>query len=125
MTFITAAYAHGAEDPELYHDCSTGKHCISETNSNLSRYSCFKKVGLCKNLSVSDLQPGDVIIMYSANNYSGHVCMYIGDNNIVDAEGIRDCWGPKSIAVRYGKASSMLRGAAKHSGNSYVMRYVG
>lgn len=125
MTFITAAYAHGAEDPELYRDCSSGKHCITETNSNLSRYKCFKKVGLCKNLSVSDLEPGDVIINYAANNYSGHVSMYIGDGDIVDAEGIRDCWGPNSIAIRHNKAGNFLRGAAKHNGSSYVMRYTG
>ena len=125
MTFAHAAYAHGAEDPELYKDCSTGRHCITETNTNLTRYSCFRKVGLAKNLSVSDLEPGDIIIYYSANNYSGHVAMYAGDNTIVDAEGIKDCWGPNSIAVRPGRAASMLRGAAKHSSKSYVMRYVG
>ncbi len=125
MTFITAAYAHGAEDPELYRDCSTAKHCITETNTNFSHYSCWKKVGLAKNLSLGNLLPGDVIVYYSANNYSGHVCMYIGNNNIVDAEGIRDCWGPNSIAVRYGKAASMLRSAGRFNGSSYVMRYVG
>ena len=51
--------------------------------------------------------------------------MYIGDNKIVDAEGIRDCWGPNSIAVRDNYGSRMLRGAAKSNSKSYVMRYVG
>lgn len=125
LTFIHAAYAHGAGDPELLKDCMEGKHCITASDTNFSRYSCWKKVGKAKNLSVSDLQPGDVIVTYSPTGVSnGHVAMYIGGNQIVDAEGIKDCWGPDSIAVR-NKAASALRGAAKHSGNSYVMRYVG
>ena len=125
LTFVHAAYAHGAGDPELLKDCKAGKHCITASNTNFSRYSCWKKVGLAKNLSVSDMQPGDVIVTYSPTGVSnGHVAMYIGGNQIVDAEGIKDCWGPNSIAVR-DKAGSMLRGAARHSGNSYVMRYVG
>ena len=125
MTFITAAYAHGAEDPEMLAIDRAGSRCLTTTDTNFSRYSCWKKVGLAKNLSVNDLQPGDVICHYSGDNKSGHLSMYIGNNTIVDAEGIRDCWGPNSIAVRPNYGSRMLRGAARHSGKSYVMRYVG
>ena len=125
MTFVHAAYAHGAEDPEMYRDCKSGRNCIGENDSNFRDYSCWKKVGLCKNLSMSDLEPGDVIIYYAADDYSGHVCMYIGDDKIVDAEGIKDCWGPRSIAVRNNDAAKSLRGAGRFSGKSYVMRYVG
>ena len=125
MTFIHAAYAHGAEDPEMYKDCKSGRNCIGETNTNFTNYSCWKKVGLCKNLSMDDLLPGDVIVYYAADDYSGHVCMYIGDDKIVDAEGIRDCWGPKSIAVRDNDAAKSLRGAGRFNSSSYVMRYVG
>ncbi|MBR2706525.1 MAG: C40 family peptidase [Mogibacterium sp.] len=125
MTFIHAAYAHGAEDPEMYYDCSTGRNCIGETNTNFTNYSCWQKVGLARNLSLSDLEPGDVIVYYAADDYSGHVCMYIGGDEIVDAEGIRDCWGPNSIAVRYNDAAKSLRQAGNSSSQSYVMRYVG
>ena len=125
MTFITAAYAHGAEDPEMLAIDRAGSRCLTTTDTNFSRYSCWQKVGLAKNLSVNDLQPGDVICHYSGDNKSGHLSMYIGNNTIVDAEGIKDCWGPNSIAVRSNYGSRMLRGAARHSGKSYVMRYVG
>ena len=125
LTFVHAAYAHGCGDPEMYADCSKGRRCITANNLNFSRYSCWKKVGNAKNLSVGDLEPGDVIVTFSSDGVSnGHVAMYVGGNQIVDAEGIKDCWGPNSIAVR-DKASSALRGAARHSGNSYVMRYNG
>ena len=125
MTFITAAYAHGAEDPEMLAIDRAGSRCLSTTDTNFSRYSCWKKVGLAKNLSLDSLQPGDVIVHYAGDNKGGHMSMYIGDNTIVDAEGIRDCWGPNSIAVRPNYGSRMLRGAARFSGKSYVMRYVG
>jgi len=122
MTFVHAAYAHGAGDPEVLKDCQNGSHCLSETDTNMTRYTCWEKIGLAKDLTVDDLQPGDVICYYAANNYSGHLCIYVGGNNIVDSEGISDCWGPNSIAVR-NKAAKMLKNAASFSSKSYVMRY--
>ena len=125
MTFITAAYAHGAEDPEMLALCRGGRRCLSTTDSNF-KYDCWEKVGSAGSLSVSDLQPGDVICMYSADNKTGHLSMYIGDGNIVEAtSAYGDLWGPKSIGVRYGNAGRMLSHAARRSKKSYVMRYVG
>lgn len=122
MPFVTAAYAHGAEDPEMLAIDQEGKRCLSTDNSNF-QYSCWSKVGLCSNLSVSDLQPGDVICTYAADNKSGHLAMYIGNGDIVDAG--MSGWGPNTIAVRPGTAGRYLSGAARKSGQSYVMRYVG
>lgn len=125
MTFVTAAYAHGAHDPEVYDVCSSGRACLSCTDSNFSNFSCWKKVGLCRNLSVSDLQPGDVIVWYDPKNSNdGHMSMYIGDGNICDASG--GGWSAKSIAVRNGKARNYLnyRGN-KNASRNYVMRYTG
>ena len=125
MTFITAAYAHGAEDPEMLALCRGGKRCLSTTDSNF-KYSCWKKVGLCKNLSESDLEPGDVICWYAADNKSGHLSMYIGNGQIVEAtSGYGDLWGPVSIGVRDNKANKAIRFAARRNSKSYVMRYVG
>ncbi len=125
MTFITAAYAHGAEDPEMLALCRGGRYCLSLTESNF-KFDCWEKVGSAKSLSVSDLQPGDVICSYAADNKSGHLSMYIGDGNIVEAtSAYGDLWGPKSIGVRYGNAGRMLSHAARKSSKSYVMRYVG
>ena len=125
MTFVTAAYAHGAKDPEVYSVCSRGKMCLSLTDTNFTRFTCWKKVGRCRNLSVSDLEPGDVIVWYDPHNSNdGHMSMYIGDGNIVDASG--GGWDAGSISVKYGKASRYLnyRGNS-HSSQNYVMRYTG
>jgi len=124
MTFVHAAYAHGAKDPELLAECKKGNHCLELTGSNLTRYSCWMKIGLCKDLSVEDLQPGDVIVWYAEDNSSGHLALYAGNGNIVDAtSGAGDPWGPNSIALRKGVAQRYLTTGAKLSSKSYVMRY--
>lgn len=123
LTFAEAAFAHGAGDPEMLAECKAGQHCMSANESNLTKYSCWQKIGLAKDLKVADLQPGDVLVYFTSSGYdNGHVAIYAGGNNMVDAEGIKDCWGPNSIAVR-NKAASMLVSAAKFSSKSYVMRY--
>lgn len=125
MTFVTAAYAHGAQDPEVYSVCKNGKMCLSCTDSNFSRFDCWKKVGLCKNLSVSDLEPGDVIVWYDVSNGNdGHMSMYIGDGDICDASG--GGWDAGSISVKPDRAQRYLnyRGN-KQSSKNYVMRYTG
>ncbi|MBR2706523.1 MAG: hypothetical protein IKE74_04695 [Mogibacterium sp.] len=123
MTFAHAAYAHGAKDPELLRDCKKGYTCLSTTDENFTDYTCWFKVGYTKDLEVADLQPGDIICYYAADNRSGHLAIYAGNGDIVDAQGIKDCWGPDSIAVRKDKASNYLRGATRCSKKSYVMRY--
>lgn len=122
MTFVHAAYAHGAEDPEMLADCQAGRYTLSLHDWNFSHWNCWKKIGRCSELSVDDLEPGDVIIWWADNDYSGHASLYAGDNNIVDA-GIVG-WGADSIAVRYGKGQSYLNSGARHDSRSYVMRYV-
>ena len=121
MTFVHAAYAHGAGDPELLKQCQGGRYCLSLNDSNFTAYSCWQKVGLCKDLKVSDLQPGDVICWYAADDKSGHLSMYAGNGNIVDAG--RTGWGADTIALRKGAAARYLTTGAKLSKKSYVMRY--
>lgn len=121
MTFVHAAYAHGAGDPELLRECQKGNHCLELTDANFTHYSCWKKIGYCKDLKVSDLKPGDVICWYAADNSSGHLAMYAGNNNIVDAGG--SGWGANTIALRKGVADNYLRTGASRSKKSYVMRY--
>lgn len=126
LTFAAAAFAHGAEDPEIYYACSHAKMPMYENDKNFSQFSCWKKIGRCSSLSIDDLEPGDVVIQWSkGSDNSGHVWIYAGNNNVVDSEGIKDCWGPKSIALREGKAAAKLRSTARANSKSYVMRYVG
>ncbi|MBQ6623372.1 MAG: InlB B-repeat-containing protein, partial [Mogibacterium sp.] len=124
MTFVHAAYAHGAEDPEILRECQTGSNCLALENTNFTHYHCWDKVGLCRNLSINDLEPGDVIVWYAADNNSGHMSMYMGDNTIVDCtSSVSNVWGPDAIAVRPGKGTAYLNMGARSSSQSYVMRY--
>ena len=121
LTFVGAAYAHGAKDPEILSQCKRGRMTMYETDDNFKKFSCWMKLGKCKDLTIDDLQVGDVIIKWSNNNdNSGHVCMYIGNNNIVESSG--GGWGANSIAVKRGVAASRLRSLSSNSRN-YVMRY--
>ena len=120
MTFIGAAYAHGAKDPEILDKCSRGKMTMYETDDNFKVFSCWMKIGSCRDLTVEDLQPGDVVIKWSdGNDNNGHVFMYVGGDTLVESTG--GGWGAGSIAVKSG-AASRLR---ELSGNrqNYVMRY--
>ena len=120
MTFVHAAYAHGAGDPEMLKDCKSGSHCGSLTDTNFTRYTCWEKIGKCKDLKISDLKPGDVIVKWSSKNDStGHMCMYVGGDKLVEATGRG--WSKESIAVRSG-AAARLRSLSSNSKN-YVMRY--
>lgn len=122
ITFVTAAFAHGANDPEMLKLCKRGG-TLTETESNLTKYSCWQKVGSFSNLSMSDLQPGDVFIDYSATTgMDGHGCIYLGGDDLVEASG--GGWSKNSIGIKKGVAARRFR---QYSGDSrnYVMRYVG
>lgn len=119
LTFVGAAYAHGAEDPEILAADQGNKMPMYENDDNFSQFSCWYKVGSCASLTIDDLRPGDVIIKWAANNDTGHVCMYAGGDNIVEAS--VEGWGARTIAVNSG-AARRLRSLASDSRN-YVMRY--
>ena len=122
LTFVAAAYAHGAEDPEVYYACSNGKMPLYENDNNFSRFSCWTKIGQCSNLSIDDLEPGDVVIQWSAaNDNSGHTWMYAGNGQIVESTG--GGWGANSIALKDGAAKRLA--SYGRSGRNYVMRYTG
>ena len=123
MTFVHACFAHGTEDPEMLADCKAGKYTVSLHDWNFKHWSCWEKVGRCGSLSVNDLKPGDVIIWWADNDFSGHASLYIGNGDIVDAG--RVGWGADTIAVRKGAAAKYLRTGARMDKRSYVMRYVG
>ena len=121
LTFIGAAYAHGAGDPEILAECQKRRMTMYETNDNFKKFSCWMKLGSCKDLTVNDLMPGDVIIKWSDHNdNNGHVCMYIGGNDIVESSG--GGWSANSIAVKHDVAAKRLSSLSSSSKN-YVMRY--
>ena len=121
LTFIGAAYAHGAGDPEILAKCQKRKMTMYETNDNFRVFSCWMKIGACKDLTVNDLLPGDVIIKWSDHNdNNGHVCMYIGGNDVVESSG--GGWSANSIAVKHDVAAKRLASLSSSSKN-YVMRY--
>ena len=123
MPFITAAYAHGAKDPEVMSICRRG-HSLETTDDNFN-LNCFRMVSRCKDMSYSDLQPGDVLVQYASNNDSGHMCMFIGDGKLVHATGHSTGIQVTSNASNYfGRLHNGLSNTGEGSKN-YVMRYVG
>ena len=123
LTFVGAAFAHGAEDPEIYYACSHGKMPLYENDDVFREFSCWEKVGSCSNLSISDLKPGDVFIKWSdENDNNGHASIYAGGDDVVESAG--GGWGAGTIALNRGEASSWLSYLSSDSSN-FVMRYVG
>ena len=103
--FVTACYAHGAQDPGVLSACRAG------TGFGFSAKS-FTKYGNWKNIgkpSLSSLQPGDVLL------WSAHMMLYIGDGKIVHAK--TEGWGAGTISTD--KASSYYKRT------KFVMRYTG
>ena len=105
--FISAAYAHGAEDPNLLKACKSG-HGLAMTVKSYTRYGNWKKVS--SKPKKSELKVGDVLVK------SNHVAMYIGDGEYVEASG--ESWSAKSISV---KPLSDKR----YKQFKFVMRYTG
>lgn len=101
--FVSACFAHGAQDPTMLKACQTG-HGIAMTVKSYTRYGCWKYAG---KVFKSNLVKGDVLVR------SGHVMLYIGDGQIVHAAG--GGWGPDSIKVA----------SVSSARYSFVMRYTG
>ena len=127
MTFVTAAYAHGAKDPDALKICESCQSFDSH-DGVFEQVPAFHKIGLMKDLTVDDLKPGDVLVHYASDNDSGHMSMYAGNGDIVDSA-IADPvggWSPESIALRKGKAASYLKGTwNSEPEKNFVMRYKG
>jgi len=77
-------YVYGAAGPDSY-DCSGlmlwawGKAGVSLSHSAQMQYSETTRV------SVSDMQPGDIIFFGSSTDSIGHNAMYVGDGQMVEA----------------------------------------
>lgn len=114
MTFVHAAYAHGAGDPAMLKACRRGRTCLSAYRKSLkdgaNQYGCWAPVGYTKNLKASDLQAGDVLIWTGK-----HMAMYLDNSHVVDAGGYDNGWTARTIAVRKKSWKS----------SSYVIRYIG
>lgn len=120
LTFLGAAYAHGAGDKQILSKCQRCKMTLYSNNDNFNVFDCWVKIGQCYELHTKDLQPGDVIVDWSSDNGNGHVWMFAGGDTYVDAEGLG--WSHDSIAVR-GGAESYLRWCGRDDSRNYVMRY--
>lgn len=124
MPFITAAYAHGAGDPEILKICKKG-HSLSTKDTAWKNNKCFELVGRCKDLNYEELQPGDVLVQYASDDDSGHMCMFIGDGKLVHAAG-------HSVGIVVTKNAKKTFNSYKRGSNrlgeghlNFVMRYVG
>ena len=122
MPFVAAAYAHGTNDPALMYG---GRHCMYLDDKNFEgRFAgVWGKVGNCKDLSFSQLQPGDVIIKYdpSGNDSNGHAWLYGGGDTVLESTG---GYGPRKVDGAEKKFNGYSHQGAAPSKN-YVMRYIG
>lgn len=102
-------YVFGAYSPGVALDCSGfTKYCYSQIGINLP-HSAAAQAAMASSKSLSELQPGDLIfwIGTSPGSLSGsHVAMYIGNNQVIHADGTRVSVGP--IWSGWSKAGSIL-----------------
>ncbi len=112
MTFVNAAYAHGAKDPIFLKYCKKGGSAL---DGNARKAPTLKALGnRVKDVgkpAYEDLEPGDIMFITGV-----HVAMYIGKGKYVEASGYG--WADKSIAVK--KLSKRT-----YSSYSFVLRYQG
>lgn len=117
-TFITAAYAHGAKDSKIYALCHAGT-CCGMNPKDWERSPYFKRVGKAKDISFSKLKAGDIIMNDGSGGVPGHVWMYIGANELVEASG--GTWSKNSIAVK--NVAKTRYNQYKKSNKCYIVRY--
>lgn len=120
MPFLAAAYAHGTGHPALVNN-GVHKMYLNDKNFKGGREDAWFKVGLCRDLKIEDLEPGDVIIKWSATDTDGHAWMYGGGDSIIEA-------APADIRVlKKGAAAKLKRYGFSEgpTGKNYVMRFRG
>ena len=97
-TFITAAFAHGANDPAIMQICKNcrtlGGTADTTVPENFTRTGVFKEV----HPTMDELKIGDVFLF--AKGSANHVSMYVGNGQYVEATSQYGAWTPESIAVR-------------------------
>ncbi len=123
MPFLAAAYCHGTGKLSMLDKDRAGFHFMHLNDKNFKGKlgDAWFKLGLCKDLSIEDLQPGDVIIKWSDNDSTGHAWMYGGGDSIIEAV-------PSDIRVLDKGAAAKLKNYGTKEGTpkkNYVMRYRG
>ncbi|MBQ6539066.1 MAG: C40 family peptidase [Bacilli bacterium] len=96
VTFINAAYAHGANDPIFLKYCKKGSTALDggcRVSPSLKRLG--SRVTNLGKPSYSNLQAGDILFIEGR-----HVAMYIGNGKYVEATSGHGPWSADSIAVR-------------------------
>lgn len=110
--FITAAYAHGGNEPTMYGLCSRGKSWMAPE---------FRKSDLFYNMghpAKSELKKGDILCT------SIHVAMYIGDGKLVEAA-TADDGKPGSSKWNSSIRVANLTDSRYKGFNNGVFRYIG
>lgn len=122
MPFVAAAYAHGTNDPVLMNG---GRHRMYLTDQNYTGEfaKVWGRVGWCKDLKFSDLQPGDVVIKWSDDNAHGHAWLYGGGDIILESTG--SAGGPRETTGAEKRFNSYANGEGNNPSKNYVMRYIG
>lgn len=104
MTFVNAAYVHGANESRMRctyasNRCLDGLSRLSTNKKDLGHV--FKSAGKPK---MAKLKPGDVLLAYKHGK--NHTSMYIGGGKIAEATSGHGAWSKKSISVHTLSSSS-------------------
>ena len=85
LQYVGYNYKWGGQSPSTGFDCSGLVYYVySQLGYTLPRVA-NDQASYGTGVSLSDIQPGDILCFYSGSNYVGHVGLYIGDNKFVHA----------------------------------------
>lgn len=85
-SFVGNAYVWGGDDPNTGADCSGFvKYVYNEFGIQLPRRSCDQAT-IGEEVSFDEMVPGD-LVFYKRGDKIGHVAIYIGDGQVVQARG--------------------------------------
>jgi hypothetical protein len=98
---------------------ANGHHKVrtSDWNFEGERSRIWQKVGLCKDLSWEDVEPGDILIQYAAG-VGGHAWLYGGNDEILEAT------SGGGIVDKQTGAKRRFQAYQRRS-QDFVMRYIG
>ena len=86
LQFLGGAYVYGGADPNTGVDCSGFTRYIMKHAASIDIPHSAKGQAACgAEVSVEDMQPGDLIFYSSENEGIDHVAMYIGGSQVVHA----------------------------------------
>ena len=82
---VGVPYVYGGEQPGVGFDCSgLMQWAYSQAGVSIPRVATAQ-LHASRRISLSDLQPGDLVFYNGNDGFMGHVAMYVGNGQVVQA----------------------------------------